>query len=158
MSITVREAAPDDRIGIRRVLDAAMLDVRDDLPERIEDGDVLIATAETGRVLGALVLVPRDRDWDSDDDWDHDCNRNHDRDGIDAHGSARVDAIAVRRARRGQGVGSALIRAAAERHDRLTAEFDPGVRPFYESLGFEITPAQGTEDHFSGELEPVCRL
>jgi len=56
-------------------------------------------------------------------------------------GGAHVEAVAVRNARQGQGVGSALIRAAADRWGMLTAEFDPGVRPFYESLGFEIAAA-----------------
>ena len=49
-----------------------------------------------------------------------------------------IVAVAVRPGRRGQGVGTALVEAAADRRERLTAGFDPGVRPFYESLGFEI--------------------
>ncbi|WP_132058144.1 GNAT family N-acetyltransferase [Halorussus amylolyticus] len=115
MSVGIREATPDDSLGVRRVLDAAMLDVRDDLETRIETGDVLVA-AEGGPILGALVLVPRT-------------------DG------ARVDAVAVRRARRGRGLGTRLVQAAAERVARrpLVAEFDPSVRPFYESLGFEVS-------------------
>jgi GNAT superfamily N-acetyltransferase len=130
--VEVREAAPDDRLDVRRVLDAAMLAVRDDLPERIDAGDVLVAEArapesDRGPVLGALVLVPRG----------------------DAPG-AHVDAVAVRCARRGQGVGSALVRAAAERHPVLTATFDPGVGPFYESLGFEISPAEGDDGDDDG--------
>jgi GNAT superfamily N-acetyltransferase len=117
MTVEVREATPGDRLGVRRVLDAAMLEVRDDLGKRIEAGDVLVA-CEAGidddhPILGALVLVPRSR-------------------------TAHVHAVAVRRARRGRGIGSELVRAAAERHPRLTAEFDPNVRDFYESLGFEI--------------------
>jgi GNAT superfamily N-acetyltransferase len=136
MTVTVCEATPDDRLGVRQVLDAAMLDVREDLPDRIDAGDVLVAEAvrgdseavrgysnaeegdsetETDRpILGALVLVPRGN-------------------------AAHVDAVAVRRARRGQGIGVALVRTAAERHARLTAAFDSDVRPFYESLGFEIS-------------------
>lgn len=53
--------------------------------------------------------------------------------------SAEIEAVAVRPGRRGQGIGSALVEAAAERCEELTAGFDPSVRPFYESLGFEIT-------------------
>lgn len=131
MTVAVREATSDDRLGVRRVLDAAMLDVRDDLPERLAAGDALVASearrasghrrvepreSDDAPILGALVLVP-------------------------AEAGARVDAVAVRRSRRGRGVGSALVRAAAERHPRLVAEFDPDVRPFYESLGFEISRA-----------------
>ncbi|WP_137284292.1 GNAT family N-acetyltransferase [Halorussus salinisoli] len=136
MSVTVREATADDRLDVRRVLDAAMLRVRDDLGERIDAGDVLVAsegggvgddggTSDDAPILGALVLAPRER-------------------------GGHVDAVAVRRARRGQGVGSALVRAATERHAPLTAEFDPSVRPFYESLGFEISRVEGDDDRLRG--------
>lgn len=121
--VTVREATPADLIPVLNVLDAAMLDT-----ERVEgslaDGDALIAVEE-GRVLGALVLVG---------------------DGVDVgeatssgeRNTARlVDAVAVRRSRRGRGIGSALVNAAARRTD-LVAEFDGRNRPFYRSLGFEI--------------------
>lgn len=122
----VREATPEDRLGVRRVLDAAMLEIRDDLPERIEAGDVLVATGGTGNtdesetVLGALVVVPRER-------------------------GAHIDAVAVRRARRAQGLGSALVEGAVKRCSRLTAEFDRDVRPFYESLDFEISECENVE-------------
>ena len=135
-SVEIRTAAPDDRLGVRRVLDAAMLDVREDLRERLAAGDVLVAretrSDEGGvdsPVLGALVL----------------CSRG-DRAG-------RVDAVAVRRARRGQGVGSALVRAAAERHARLVAEFDSDVVPFYESLGFDVRPVSGGDGRLRGVYE-----
>ncbi|WP_254839409.1 GNAT family N-acetyltransferase [Natronomonas marina] len=72
-------------------------------------GTTLVAVEE-GRLLGALVL-----------------------DGEAVH------AVAVRPGRRDQGVGTALVDAAADRRARLTAGFDPGVRPFYEALGFEVT-------------------
>lgn len=74
----------------------------------LQEGTVLVAR-EDGRILGALVL-----------------------DG------SEIDAVAVRPGRRGSGIGSALIEAAADRRPELAAEFDPGVRPFYESLGFDI--------------------
>lgn len=150
--VEIRDAAADDRLGVRRVLDAAMLDVRDDLRDRIDAGDVLVADeerrdsenraakprdAEDGDspILGALVLVARtddDSHVDGEDDGSH------------------IDAVAVRRARRGRGIGSALVRAAAERRAPLTAEFDPGVRPFYESLGFEISRADADGDRLCG--------
>ena len=131
MSVEIRTATPDDRLGVRRVLDAAMLDVRADLPERVGAGDVLVACGETRRVLGALVVAQSG--------------------GTDA---AHVDAVAVRRARRGQGIGTALVRAASERYDRLTAEFDADVRPFYESLGFEVEPVPDADARFRGRYEP----
>ena len=74
----------------------------------LEEGTTLVAAVEN-RLLGALVL-----------------------DGEE------IVAVAVRPGRRGQGVGTALVEAAADRRERLTAGFDPGMRPFYESLGFEI--------------------
>ncbi len=107
--MVVREAVPDERAAVLNVLDGAMLST-DSVDERIAAGDVLVALSENGeRVLGALVL-----------DGDH------------------IEAVAVRRRRRGQGIGTALVEAATDRRARLTAEFDADVRPFYEKLGFAI--------------------
>ena len=124
----VREARPADRVDVRRVLDAAMLDV-EGLPARIEAGDVLVAVADD-RVLGACVLVPPGDgpDWVARVGVDGRLEG-----GIDAH----VDAIAVRRRRRGEGVGAALIDRAGER-GALSAAFEADVRPFYEALGFDV--------------------
>ena len=71
-------------------------------------GDALVAI-EDGRVLGALVLI-----------------------------GDRIEALAVRRSRRGQGIGTRLVEAAADHRGRLVAEFDGSNRPFYRSLGFRI--------------------
>lgn len=85
-----------------------------EVPEAaVREGTVLVAVDED-RILGTLVL-----------------------DGEE------IEAIAVRPGRRGQGIGSALVEAAAERRDELTASFDPGVRPFYEKLGFEVDCEDG---------------
>lgn len=97
----------------------------DGLEARLAAGDVLVATREggdggdgdegqdTARVLGALVLEPRER-------------------------GAHVAAVAVRRRLRDRGVGTALVERAAEREGRLSADFDERVRPFYDSLGFSV--------------------
>ncbi|WP_158058656.1 GNAT family N-acetyltransferase [Halorussus halophilus] len=135
----VREATDDDALDVRRVLDAAMLEVREDLSECIDSGDVLVAE-EGESILGALVLVPKS--------------------GEDA---AYIDAVAVRRARRAQGVGTALVGRAAEREGQLTAEFDADVRPFYEALGFDVSPVEGAdgergEQEESGEREERDRF
>ncbi|QLG60734.1 GNAT family N-acetyltransferase [Halorarum salinum] len=128
--IEVREAAGNDALDVRRVLDGALLEVPEELDERIRAGEVLVST-DDGAVTGALVL-----------------------DG------SRVEAVAVRPRRRGNGIGSELVAAAAERVDGpLAADFRPDVRPFYESLGFEVEEAEndgngGTEgvDHLRGRL------
>ena len=115
--IAIRSADPHDALDVRRVVDGALLDVPDDLKDRIRAGDVLVAVDDAddaddadGPVVGALVL-----------DGSH------------------VEAVAVRRRRRGDGIGSDLVEAAAGRVDgALSADFRAGIRPFYESLGFDI--------------------
>jgi len=109
--MTVREARADELTAVMNVLDGAMLQARSDAVRAgIETGAVLVAVADD-RVLGALVLSGRE-----------------------------IDAVAVRRTRRGQGLGTALVEAATERVGSPTAEFDAAVRPFYESLGFDVRP------------------
>jgi len=109
-----REATGGDLLAVRRVLDAAMLSLEGvDLRARIGAGDVLVREVG-GRIAGVLVL-------DGD----------------------RVAAVAVSRERRDRGHGRALVEAAAERRDRLTAGFGEPVRPFYEALGFAIERRDG---------------
>jgi GNAT superfamily N-acetyltransferase len=82
-------------------------------PDRVaSDATTTLVAVENDRVLGALVL--------------------------DGEG---ILAVAVRRSRRGQGVGTALVEAAAAGRERLVAEFREEVVPFYESLGFDVGPA-----------------
>ncbi|WP_226039855.1 GNAT family N-acetyltransferase [Natrinema sp. DC36] len=135
----VRTATPDDALEVRRILDAALLEPGD-VESRIDDGDVLVAGDRRGgtasadddgtapedepdaseRILGTAVLEP-----------------------LDAESGAHVGAIGVRRRHRGHGLGRALIERALEREGRLTAQFDDGVRPFYERLGFSIESIDG---------------
>nr|WP_248898055.1 GNAT family N-acetyltransferase [Haloplanus sp. XH21] len=106
-----------------RVVDGAVLAADGEtVRARIDDGEVLVATAD-GSVVGALV-----------------------------HDDGHVTAVAVRRRRRSQGIGTALVMAALDRQETLTADFDPGVRPFYESLGFDIE-AEGDGDRLHGQRE-----
>lgn len=110
----VRTATPADGVAVLRVLDGALLDVDPDrVRERIDADEALVA-ARDGHAVGALV-----------------------RDGDE------VLAVAVRRRWRGRGVGRALVERALGTAGRLTAEFDPRVRGFYESLGFEVAPVGG---------------
>ena len=113
--IRIREAETEEFLTVMRLLEGALLETDpESVREAIDDGDVLVAdtdgkTDDHAHVRGALVL-----------------------DG------SYVEAVAVHRRHRRAGIGSALIRAAADRQGSLTAEFDRELRPFYESLGFEI--------------------
>ncbi|WP_302082775.1 GNAT family N-acetyltransferase [Salinibaculum rarum] len=115
-SVRVRAATVSELPDVLNVVDGAVLAVDTGrLRSAIDRGDVLVAvagTAETDRILGALVL-----------------------DGEE------ITAVAVRKRRQGQGIGTMLVEAAADRRERLVAEFDSRVRPFWESLGFDITQA-----------------
>jgi GNAT superfamily N-acetyltransferase len=80
---------------------------------RLRRSAVLVAVADD-RILGALVLR-----------------------------GPEIEAVAVRPGRRGQGVGTRLVEAAARRRPHLLAGFDPAVRPFYAALGFDIYCSDG---------------
>ncbi|KAA9399529.1 GNAT family N-acetyltransferase [Haloarcula sp. CBA1130] len=122
----VRTAHLDEVPAVMNVLDGAVLSIAvETVRAGAEDGGTLVAASgdsETdGRILGALVL-----------------NGSH------------IEAVAVRRSRRDQGIGTALVKAALDRRDRVTAEFDADVRPFYDALGFDIEPLD-EPDRFRGE-------
>ncbi|MFT4947351.1 MAG: ribosomal protein S18 acetylase RimI-like enzyme [Natronomonas sp.] len=124
----IREATPAQRAEVLSILDAAALQTdSEQIRGAIERGDAFVAVRERGSgdnprdaesppILGALVL-----------------------DGT------RITAIAVRPGRRGQGIGEALVSRAKRSRQCLVAEFDPGVRPFWETVGFEQPEQSGTE-------------
>jgi len=150
--MVVLEATPGDELGVRRVLDAAMLESTA-TSDAIARGDAFVAVAgddgiagggegtdgdgtvdegevaDGGRVVGALVLVP----FSSVELPDAVAERG---DAVAGDVGMHVDAVAVRRRRRGQGIGRALVEAALDRERRLTVAFDPGVRAFYDALEF----------------------
>ena len=68
---------------------------------------------------------------------------------LDGH---EIAAIAVRPGRRGQGIGTTLVAAAARYRPVLIACFDRRIRPFYEALGFEI---ECDRDRCHGRLRTV---
>ncbi len=109
--VTIRPADPDERPAVANVIDGAALEIADDLLQTaLGTEDVLVAEPPDGsQVIGAIVL-----------------------DGEE------VAAIAVRQRRRDQGIGRALVEAAAEGRPRLVAECNRDARPFWSSLGFEI--------------------
>ncbi|SFF79785.1 Acetyltransferase (GNAT) domain-containing protein [Halopelagius inordinatus] len=127
MGLAVRAATLDDHGSAMFLLDGAMLDAdAEAVRRRIDAGSVFVAVAggdPDGRVVGVCVLDGRE-----------------------------IEQIAVRRERRGRGVGTALVEAVDSRVDgELTAEFRESVRPFYDSLGFEVREAE-TEGRFRGVL------
>lgn len=124
---TVRPADDDaEATTARSILDAAMLELPA-FDARAAADDVLVALVDD-RIVGAALLRPH-----------------HSRPGV------HVEAVAVRPRRRGQGIGTALVTAAAERGP-VTAEFDADLRPFYERLGFEMRRLD--DDRYRGVLEP----
>lgn len=120
--IAIEPATPDDRLDALRVLDAAMLETdAESVDTAITAGDALVARfARTDAVVGALVATRPEA------------------------GRLHVDAVAVRRARRGRGIGSALVAEAIRRAkgdsdvDAVTAAFVPRLEGFYADLGFAI--------------------
>lgn len=120
----VRTATVDERAAVRTVLDAGLLELDSStLAGAIEREETFVAVSESNEtVLGALVLeLPE------------------------------VVAIAVRKRRQGQGIGTELVTTAAARHGPLRAEFHERVRPFWESLGCTIEPT-AQPDRYEGRL------
>lgn len=152
MTHAVREATGDDADSVVRLLDAAMLEFdRERARQRVDTGDILVAVvrghsreerrtggdsgSDDDRVVGACVL------------------------GTDPTGATEIEQIAVHRSRRGRGIGTALVDAATTRVDGpLVARFRDDVRPFYESLGFEIDTVAGGETPSATERDDTDRL
>lgn len=141
-AVRIRPALPHDELDVRRVLDGALLDVPDGLDGRIRDGGVLVAVDAGGADTGS------DDDADETDGGDTVDDADGIVLGVLVLDGSHVQAIAVRRRRRGNGIGSRLVEVAAERVDGvLTADFREEIRPFYGSLGFDIEDA--SEDNRS---------
>jgi len=130
VSHPIRQADPDDLVGVMRLFDGALLEtdagrIRDQLTGR--RGRILIAGE--GRPIGAIALL-RDTEGVGGLPWPD---------------AVYISAIAVRKVRRGQGVGRSLIAAAADwaAPRPLSATFDERVRPFYAACGFTIEEREG---------------
>jgi len=111
-----------------------------------DDGTDTAASDETDapedRVVGVCVLARVDGT-----DAAGKCSRVRD---ADDPTPTEIEQIAVHRSRRGRGIGSRLVDAAAERADgALVARFHEQVRPFYDALGFEIVEGEESD----GEIE-----
>ncbi|WP_332897646.1 GNAT family N-acetyltransferase [Haladaptatus sp. CMSO5] len=115
----VRPATVEELPTVMTILDGAMLEIdAATVREKCDTREALVAV-EGGRLLGALV-----------------------------RSGGHIDAVAVRRARRGQGIGRTLVEAASEDVDQIEAEFDAKNRPFYEKLNFDIEELE--EGRFRG--------
>ncbi|WP_255494088.1 GNAT family N-acetyltransferase [Halarchaeum sp. CBA1220] len=115
-TVAVRPARASERVDVLSVLDAAMLETdAEALADHIDAGSVLVAVAgeRSERVVGVV-------------------------EARETESGAHIEGVAVRQKRRNQGIGTALMEAAAERWRPLTADFDADVRPFYETLGFDV--------------------
>ena len=132
----IRTATLDDLPDVLNVLDGALLDVDISTLERaLEEGGVLLAVESdsdartdeakphTERLLGVVVLD-----------------------------EAEIVAIAVRRRRRTQGIGTTLVETATERHGALVAKFDERVRPFWESFDATIQQVEGS-NRFAARID-----
>jgi GNAT superfamily N-acetyltransferase len=125
---TVRPAREGDLAAVMNVLDGAMLAVEGEtVADRIAAGDAVLVAEDGGRIVGALVLDRPERGGLAPRPEEIRPETRH------------VEAVAVRRRRRDQGIGRRLIEAAAERCDYLTADYRPAVREFYEAAGFTVT-------------------
>lgn len=123
---TVRVAASDDRLVVRRLVDGAALSLAAvSLPERLAAGDVLLATRDR-RPQGTLVATSR------------------------ATGT-HIVAVAVRRRVRGQGIGSALVTTAHNRWGTLTAVASEAVLPFWQANEFQVVAK--TADRYQLRLD-----
>jgi len=131
-------ASPDDRLDILRVLDAAMLETdAETVDAAIDAGDALVARFKRTDAVGALVATRPESD------------------------RVHVDAVAVRRrARRGRGIGSALVAEtvrgapSATPSAVVTAEFDPELKGFYIDLGFAVDSERDEVE--TGRLRGRC--
>ena len=151
--VTIRHADPTDLLGIVRVLDGAALETDVEAIRRRLRADpplAFVAVTEgessdssTERVVGALVL---------------------EHPPASSPGDLEIEQVAVRRRRRGRGIGHALVDAACalateqappDATPLVTATFDRTVRPFYEACGFEIADVSDLE---SGDRSRTDRL
>jgi len=112
--VRVRRAESSEIETVLAILDAAVLETDPDAVRRSISADRTLVAVEDDRILGALIARPADP-------------------------GVRIDAIAVRKRRQDQRIGTALVEHLLDHHGRVVAEFDERVRPFYESLSFEIS-------------------
>ena len=137
-AVDVRPAREDELPAVMNVIDGALLEVdAEAVAERLGDDAVLVAV-EDGRVLGACVVVADDLTGTGRPEFVGPEARD-----VRADVGAHLAAVAVRPGRRGGGIGSSLVAAAADRWGPLSATYDARLRSFYEPLGFDVVAVDG---------------
>lgn len=158
----VRRAREGETVAVLRVLEGALLDVEvATVRAAVAGGDAFVAVRDADPATGGRSgSTPDDGEETPDDGGEppvvvgalvRTC-ADRDRSTATETRTVTVEAVAVRPSWRGRGVGTALVEAAAGDVDRLTATFRPSVRPFYASLGFELT-GSADEDRVVGVLD-----
>lgn len=141
----VRAATVEELPNVLNVLDGALLEVEvTRLKDLLDDGDVLVAV-ETDERESKERLEHRQRDDNTGNGSDRIL-------GVLVLDGREVTALAVRRRRRSQGVGTTLVDAARQRRSGLVAEFDERVRPFWESVGCTIDAIEES-GRYRGRIE-----
>jgi GNAT superfamily N-acetyltransferase len=109
--MNVRPAKKDEKPAVWNVLDGGLLELEaQTLDAALDDDRVLVAVGSSREViLGALVVV-----------------------------ESEILAVAVRKRRQGQGIGTGLVEAALDRYGPLNAAFDERVRHFWETFDCRI--------------------
>lgn len=122
--MVVREARSNELTSVMNVLDGAYLDIRPSVVQDAIQSGLVFVFSESDRIVGTLVIQ-------SDPDW---CLQ------LQSQTQARVhiEAVAVRRKRRNQGIGRELVEAVLARYGSATVTFNEEVEPFYETLGVSI--------------------
>lgn len=118
----IRPAEADDHTAVLNVLDAANLTTDAGAIRAAIDRDSCLVAEPVNGAGNEGVLV-----------------------GALVHEGNEITHVAVRKRRRGQGIGTALVEAVAEGRCSIVTECPTDVRPFYEALGFEIEPADDDE-------------
>ncbi len=157
MTHAVREATGDDADDVVRLFDAAMLSVdRGRVRRRAATGCVLVAVVRGHNRAERRAAADVDADPARDDRVVGACVL---ADPGPKSPPTEIEHVAVHRSRRGRGIGTTLVTAVATRIDGpLVARFRPGVRPFYESLGFAIdAPGGDGSDSGSDRLRGTLR-
>ena len=140
--MNVRRAQPEDALTVAGLLDEATVWVndlgfsqwplpfpRDQLAAAIDRGEVYVVESEEGEGVATVSMLPDDPEYWGDQPPD----------------AFYVHKLAVRRDQAGRGIGAAIVEWANAEAAEAGREFlrldcladNPGIRDYYEDLGFE---------------------